>query len=156
MVTFDKIWLGWMTSSHMRAGLVVFFVNRQQRIGREVGSSYRTEVIQERPRYDMLFEALDHRPYFNICVLKRSIPHWIVYYWNSAASFLLFCAAVPCNFLLMDNNVPVYRTIVVKDSLDRESIHCMMWPVRSPDLNPNDIFGMPWGGVLLFGHKFGE
>ncbi|GFU50516.1 transposable element Tc1 transposase [Trichonephila clavipes] len=39
-------------------------------------------------------------------------------------------------FVFMDDNATCYRTLAVQDCLDSEDIQCLVWPARSPDLNP--------------------
>ncbi|GFT08757.1 transposable element Tcb1 transposase [Trichonephila clavipes] len=36
----------------------------------------------------------------------------------------------------MDDNATCHRTLAVQDCLDSESIQSLVWPARSPDLNP--------------------
>ncbi|GFW34246.1 transposable element Tc1 transposase [Trichonephila clavipes] len=36
----------------------------------------------------------------------------------------------------MDDNTTCHRTLAVQDCLDSEGIQRLVWPVRSPDLNP--------------------
>ncbi|GFX30987.1 hypothetical protein TNCV_2024901 [Trichonephila clavipes] len=36
----------------------------------------------------------------------------------------------------MDDNATCHRTLAVPDCLDGEGIQCLVWPARSPDLNP--------------------
>ncbi|GFX03878.1 DDE_3 domain-containing protein [Trichonephila clavipes] len=47
----------------------------------------------------------------------------------------LFRGAVGDNFL-MDDNATCHRTLAVQDCLDSEGIQRLVWPARSPDLNP--------------------
>ncbi|GFT77961.1 transposable element Tcb2 transposase [Trichonephila clavipes] len=48
----------------------------------------------------------------------------------------LFRGAVGDKFVFMDDNETCHRTLAVQDCLDSEGIQCLVWPVRSPDLNP--------------------
>ncbi|GFU96111.1 DDE_3 domain-containing protein [Trichonephila clavipes] len=48
----------------------------------------------------------------------------------------LFRGAVGDKFVFMDDNATCHRTPAVQDCLDSEGIHRLVWPVRSPDLNP--------------------
>ncbi|GFU67374.1 transposable element Tcb1 transposase [Trichonephila clavipes] len=38
----------------------------------------------------------------------------------------------------MDDNATCHRTLAVQDCLDSEGIQRLVWPARSPDLNPNE------------------
>ncbi|GFW92001.1 transposable element Tc1 transposase [Trichonephila clavipes] len=48
----------------------------------------------------------------------------------------LFRGAVGDKFVFMDDNATCHRTLAVQDCLDSEGIQCLVWPARSPDLNP--------------------
>ncbi|GFV71806.1 uncharacterized protein TNCV_4868901 [Trichonephila clavipes] len=48
----------------------------------------------------------------------------------------LFRGAVGDKFAFMDDNATCHRTLAVQDCLDREGIQRLVWPARSPDLNP--------------------
>ncbi|GFW72015.1 transposable element Tc3 transposase [Trichonephila clavipes] len=48
----------------------------------------------------------------------------------------LFRGAVGDKFVFMDDNVTCHRTLAVQDCLDSEGIQRLLWPARSPDLNP--------------------
>ncbi|GFU94379.1 transposable element Tc1 transposase [Trichonephila clavipes] len=50
----------------------------------------------------------------------------------------LFRGDVGDKFLFMDDNATCHRTLSVQDCLDREGIQRLLWPARSPDLNPNE------------------
>ncbi|GFV95431.1 transposable element Tcb2 transposase [Trichonephila clavipes] len=39
-------------------------------------------------------------------------------------------------FVFMDDNATCHRTLAVQDCLDSEGIQRLVWPARSPDLNP--------------------
>ncbi|GFX80505.1 hypothetical protein TNCV_5115061 [Trichonephila clavipes] len=43
----------------------------------------------------------------------------------------------------MDDNATCHRTLAVQDCLDSEGIQRLVWPARSPELNPieNGCFG---------------
>ncbi|GFY35118.1 transposable element Tc1 transposase [Trichonephila clavipes] len=48
----------------------------------------------------------------------------------------LFRGAVCDKFVFMDDNATYHRTLAVQDCLDSEGIQRLVWPARSPDLNP--------------------
>ncbi|GFX80823.1 transposable element Tcb2 transposase [Trichonephila clavipes] len=48
----------------------------------------------------------------------------------------LFRGAVGDKFVFMDDNATCHRTLAVEDCLDSEDIQRLVWPARSPDLNP--------------------
>ncbi|GFX72353.1 transposable element Tc1 transposase [Trichonephila clavipes] len=48
----------------------------------------------------------------------------------------LLCGAVGDKFVFMDDNATCHRTLAVQDCLDGEGIQRLVWPARSPDLNP--------------------
>ncbi|GFX60381.1 hypothetical protein TNCV_4076031 [Trichonephila clavipes] len=48
----------------------------------------------------------------------------------------LFRGAVGEKFVFMDENATCHRTLAVQDCLDSEGIQRLVWPARSPDLNP--------------------
>ncbi|GFX36065.1 transposable element Tcb2 transposase [Trichonephila clavipes] len=48
----------------------------------------------------------------------------------------LFRGAVGDNIVFMDDNATCHRTLAVQDCLDSEGIQRLVWPARSPDLNP--------------------
>ncbi|GFT89781.1 hypothetical protein TNCV_1665511 [Trichonephila clavipes] len=48
----------------------------------------------------------------------------------------LFRGAVGDKYVFMDDNATCHRTLAVQDCLDSEGIQRLVWPARSPDLNP--------------------
>ncbi|GFT23662.1 transposable element Tcb2 transposase [Trichonephila clavipes] len=48
----------------------------------------------------------------------------------------LFPGAVGDKFVFTDDNATCHRTLAVQDCLDSEGIQRLVWPARSPDLNP--------------------
>ncbi|GFU67832.1 transposable element Tc1 transposase [Trichonephila clavipes] len=48
----------------------------------------------------------------------------------------LFRGAAGDKFVFMDDNATCHRTFAVQDCLDSEGIQRLVWPARSPDLNP--------------------
>ncbi|GFW98984.1 transposable element Tcb2 transposase [Trichonephila clavipes] len=61
----------------------------------------------------------------------------------------LFRGAVGDKFVFMDDNATCHPTLAVQHCLDSEGIQRLVWPARSPDLNPIKMCGMLWGGKLL-------
>ncbi|GFU72151.1 transposable element Tc1 transposase [Trichonephila clavipes] len=86
---------------------------RRQLIWHESGTAYRPENIQEKDRY----------PTCSIMV-------------STSSCVRLFRGAVGDKFVFMDDNATCHRTLAVQDSLDSEGIQRLVWPARSPDLNP--------------------
>ncbi|GFX75069.1 transposable element Tc1 transposase [Trichonephila clavipes] len=52
--------------------------------------------------------------------------------------FLMFVFSVVLSVIIffMDDNATCHRTLAVQDCLDSEGIQRLVWPARSPDLNP--------------------
>ncbi|GFV31341.1 transposable element Tcb1 transposase [Trichonephila clavipes] len=50
----------------------------------------------------------------------------------------LFRGVVGDKFVFMDDNATCHRTLAVQDCLESEGIQHLVWPARSPDLNPID------------------
>ncbi|GFX14664.1 transposable element Tc1 transposase [Trichonephila clavipes] len=91
---------------------------RRQLIWRESGTAYRPENIQEKDRY-----------------LTCSIMLWAGIMINAARAMWLEWA-IGDKFVFMDDNATCHRTLAVQDCLDSEGIQRLLWPARSPDLNP--------------------
>ncbi|GBL90629.1 hypothetical protein AVEN_219300-1 [Araneus ventricosus] len=47
-----------------------------------------------------------------------------------------YAGTIGNDFLLQDDNARLHRACIVDDYLQQETIQCMEWTARSPDLNP--------------------
>ncbi|GFV46852.1 DDE_3 domain-containing protein [Trichonephila clavipes] len=61
----------------------------------------------------------------------------------------LFRGAVGDKFVFMDDNATCHRTLAVQDCLDSEGIQRLVWPARSPDLNPENVWHALGGKLLV-------
>ncbi|GFX08030.1 transposable element Tcb2 transposase [Trichonephila clavipes] len=114
---------------------------RRQPIWRESGTAYRPENIQEkRPISDMQYHGVgrhhDQWPH---------APTWGCEWDYDGQRYIdevllphvrLFRGAVGDKFVFMDDNATCHRTLAVQDCSDSEGIQRLVWPARSPDLNP--------------------
>ncbi|GFT64309.1 transposable element Tc1 transposase [Trichonephila clavipes] len=127
---------------------------RRQLIWRESGTAYRPENIQEKDRYPTCSIMV----WAGIMINGRTRLHVVT---NGTMTgqryidevlllmFVFFRGAVGDKFVFMDDNATCHRTLAVQDCLDSEGIQRLVWPARSPDLNPIEMCGMLWGGKLL-------
>ncbi|GFW87718.1 transposable element Tc1 transposase [Trichonephila clavipes] len=114
---------------------------RRQLIWRESGTAYRPENIQEKDRYltssILVWAGIMINGHTRLHVVANGtmtgqrkndevlLPH-----------VRLFRGAVGDKFVFMDDNATCHRTFFVQDCLDSEGIRRLVWPARSPDLNP--------------------
>ncbi|GFU71928.1 transposable element Tcb2 transposase [Trichonephila clavipes] len=114
---------------------------RRQLIWRESGTAYRPENIQEKDRYPTCSIMV----WAGIMINGRTRLHVVENRTMTGQRYIdevllphvrLFRDAVGDKFVFMDHNATCHRTLVVQDCLDSEGIQRLVWPARSPDLNP--------------------
>ncbi|GFS86074.1 transposable element Tcb2 transposase [Trichonephila clavipes] len=114
---------------------------RRQLIWRESGTAYRPENIQEKDRYPTCSIMV----WAGIMINGRTRLHVVANGTMTGQRYIdevllphvrLFRGAVGDKFVFMDNNATCHRTLAVQDCLDSEGIQRLVWPARSPDLNP--------------------
>ncbi|GFU63483.1 transposable element Tcb2 transposase [Trichonephila clavipes] len=114
---------------------------RRQLIWRERGTAYRPENIQEKDRYPTCSIMV----WAGIMINGRKHLHVVANATMKGQRYidevllphvLLFRGAVGDKFVFMDDNAICHRTLAVQDCLDSEGIQRLVWPARSPDLNP--------------------
>ncbi|GFT29617.1 transposable element Tcb2 transposase [Trichonephila clavipes] len=114
---------------------------RRQLIWRESGTAYRSENIQEKDRYPTCSIMV----WAGIKINGRTRLHVVVNGTMTGQRYIdevllphvrLFRGAVGDKFVFMDDNATCHRTLAVQDCLDSEGIQRLVWPARSPDLNP--------------------
>ncbi|GFW92904.1 transposable element Tcb2 transposase [Trichonephila clavipes] len=114
---------------------------RRQLIWRESGTAYRPENIQEKDRYPTCSIMV----WAGIMINGRTRPHVVANGTMTGQRYIdevllphvrLFRGAVGDKFVFMDDNATCHRTLAVQDCLDSEGIQRLVWPARSPDLNP--------------------
>ncbi|GFW21893.1 retrovirus-related Pol polyprotein from transposon 17.6 [Trichonephila clavipes] len=114
---------------------------RRQLIWRESGTAYRPENIQEKDRYPTCSIMV----WASIMINGRTRLHVVANGTMTGQRYIdevllphvrLFCGAVGDKFVFMDDNATFHRTLAVQDCLDSEGIQRLVWPARSPDLNP--------------------
>ncbi|GFX50780.1 transposable element Tcb2 transposase [Trichonephila clavipes] len=114
---------------------------RRQLIWRESGIAYRSENIQEKDRYPTCSIMV----WAGIMINGRTRLHVVANGTMTGQRFIdevllphvrLFRGAVGDKFVFMDDNATCHRTLAVQDCLDSEGIQRLVWPARSPDLNP--------------------
>ncbi|GFW99837.1 transposable element Tc1 transposase [Trichonephila clavipes] len=114
---------------------------RRQLIWRESGTAYRPENIQEKDRY----LTCSIMVWAGIMINGRTCLHVVANGTMTGQRYIdevllphvrLFRGAVGDKFVFMDDNATCHRTLAVQDCLDSEGIQRLVWPARSPDLNP--------------------
>ncbi|GFW68340.1 transposable element Tcb2 transposase [Trichonephila clavipes] len=114
---------------------------RRQLIWRESGTAYRPENIQEKDRYPTCSIMV----WAGIMINGRTRLHVVANGTMTGQRYIdevllphvcLFHGAVGDKFVFMDDNATCHRTLAVQDCLDSEGIQRLVWPARSPDLNP--------------------
>ncbi|GFY36048.1 transposable element Tcb2 transposase [Trichonephila clavipes] len=115
---------------------------RRQLIWRESGTAYRLENIQEKDRYPTCSIMV----WAGIMINGRTRLHVVANGTLTGQQYIdevllphvrLFRGAVGDKFVFMDDNATCHRTLAVQDCLDSEGIQRLVWPARSPDLNPH-------------------
>ncbi|GFT80821.1 transposable element Tcb1 transposase [Trichonephila clavipes] len=112
---------------------------RRQLIWRESGTAYRPENIQEKDQYPtcsiMVWAGIMINGRTRLHVVANGTIHR---YIDEVLlpHVRLFRGAVGDKFVFMDDNATCHRTLAVQDCLDSEGIQLLVWPARSPDLNP--------------------
>ncbi|GFT40166.1 transposable element Tcb2 transposase [Trichonephila clavipes] len=114
---------------------------RRQLIWRESGTAYRPENIQEMDRYPTCSIMV----WADIMINGRTRLHVFANGTMTGQRYIdevllphvrLLRGAVGDKFVFMDDNATCHRTLAVQDCLDSEGIQRLVWPARSPDLNP--------------------
>ncbi|GFV73948.1 transposable element Tcb2 transposase [Trichonephila clavipes] len=114
---------------------------RRQLIWRESGTAYRPEYIQEKDRYPTCSIMV----WAGIVINGRTRLHVAANGTMTGQRYIdevllphvrLFRGAVGDKFVFMDDNAACHRTLAVQNCLDSEGIQRLVWPARSPDLNP--------------------
>ncbi|GFX90384.1 retrovirus-related Pol polyprotein from transposon TNT 1-94 [Trichonephila clavipes] len=114
---------------------------RRQLIWRESGTAYRPESIQEKDRYPtcsiMVWAGIMINGRMRLHVVANGTMTGQRYIHEVLLPHVrLFRGAVGDKFVFMDDNATCHRTLAVQDCLDSEGIQRLVWPARSPDLNP--------------------
>ncbi|GFX11207.1 transposable element Tcb2 transposase [Trichonephila clavipes] len=112
---------------------------RHQLICQESGTAYRPENIQEKDRYPTCSIMV----WTGIMINGRTRLHVVANGTMTGQRYIdevllphvrLFRGAVGDKFVFMDDNATCQ--LAVQDCLDSEGIQRLVWPGRSPDLNP--------------------
>ncbi|GFW93211.1 transposable element Tcb2 transposase [Trichonephila clavipes] len=114
---------------------------RCQLIWRESCTAYRPENIQEKDP----FPTCSIMVWAGIRINGRTRLHVVANGTMTGQRYIdevllphvrLFRGAVGDKFVFMDDNATCHRTLAVQDFLDSEGIQRLVWPARSPYLNP--------------------
>ncbi|GFW13179.1 transposable element Tcb1 transposase [Trichonephila clavipes] len=114
---------------------------RRQLIWRGSGTAYRPENIQEKNRYPTCSIMV----WAGIMINGRTRLHVVANGTMTGQRYIdkvllphvrLFRGAVGVKFVFMDDNATCHRTLAVHNCLVSEGIQRLVWPARSPDLNP--------------------
>ncbi|GFV92145.1 transposable element Tcb2 transposase [Trichonephila clavipes] len=110
---------------------------RRQLIWHESGTAYRPENIQEKDRYPTCSIMINGRTRLHVVANgtmtgQRKDKHGEVL----LPHVCLFRGAVGDKFVFMDDNATCHRALALQDCLDNDGIQRLVWPARSPDLNP--------------------
>ncbi|GFU85968.1 transposable element Tcb2 transposase [Trichonephila clavipes] len=114
---------------------------RRQLIWRERGTAYHPENIQEKDRY----LTCSIMVWAGIMINGRTRLHVVANGTMTGQRYIdevllplvrLFRGAVGDKFVFTDDNATCHRTLAVQDCLDNEGNQRLVWPARSPDLNP--------------------
>ncbi|GFW15719.1 transposable element Tcb2 transposase [Trichonephila clavipes] len=119
---------------------------RRQLIWHESGTAYRPKNIQEKDRYPTCSIMV----WAGIMINGRTRLHVVSNGTMTGQRYIdevllphvrLFRGAVGDKFVFMDDNATCHRTLAVQDCLNSEGIQRLVWPARSPDLNPIENVG---------------
>ncbi|GFU54209.1 transposable element Tcb1 transposase [Trichonephila clavipes] len=114
---------------------------RCQLIWRESGTAYRPENIQEKDRIPTCSIMVWAGIMINGHTRLHVVPNGTMMGQRYTDEVLLphvrlFRGAAGDKYVFMDDNATCHRTFAVQDCLDSEGIQRLVWPARSPDLNP--------------------
>ncbi|GFX39748.1 transposable element Tcb2 transposase [Trichonephila clavipes] len=114
---------------------------RRQLIWRESGTAYRPENIQEKDQYPTCSIMV----WAGIMINGRTRLHVVANGTMTGQRYIdevllphvrLFRGAVGDKFVFMEDNATCHQTLAVQDCLDSDGTQRLVWPARSPDLNP--------------------
>ncbi|GFS74563.1 transposable element Tcb2 transposase [Trichonephila clavipes] len=135
----EQDWACVLFSDESRLSLSSDF--RRQLICCESGTAYRPENIMEKDRYPTCSVMV----WAGIMINGRTRLHVVANGTMTGQRYIdevllphvrLFRGAIGDKFVFMDDNATCHRTLAVQNCLDSEGIKRLVWPARSPDLNP--------------------